>query len=554
MPRPRFSEMLVTRRRQLGLSISQASQVLRLKEQVLIAFEEGDFDHIPKSGYAQGMLSSYARYLGLNPRQVVNQFSADLSDYVKSGAPRNVDDDSSGYGSSPYVASRGLLPTSGGPAGDLGAFATTSQPHSRQQSAPLVNQRRYVGSLHDETERVYGYDVEDEYYSGVEQRPYTTRQPYSTQRTRAASARARARRSSDRSSYARSGSYVRDEVTTRRVAPSQYTDDLRYDDETSSYEAASTGSGRQKSRNIASTRRPNVKRRASDTNRGRGRDVPHRRGGVVGAVIDFFSDGTHALVALIGLLAIALTFVIIFSVRSCVNNNSTEADRGTVPVTQSEQSSETEKKEDALDKAVDAANDALKEEKEGEGGSTSDTTSTTKKTETPKETKVVVSVESGMVSWVEILCDGESKIATTVTGPWSETYDVHESITIEVGDTTAVTVTENGAQRQFDSKTSGIGTITIQGTPEAKTTNTDANQQGSGEQNADQGDNASGDSNESSQNNEGNNNNSSQHDTGEDEYLYNYNGYDIYYSADEDLYYFIDESGQRINAQDGTPA
>ena len=58
MPRPRFSEMLVTRRRQLGLSISQASQVLRLKEQVLIAFEEGDFDHIPKSGYAQGMLSS----------------------------------------------------------------------------------------------------------------------------------------------------------------------------------------------------------------------------------------------------------------------------------------------------------------------------------------------------------------------------------------------------------------------------------------------------------------------------------------------------------------
>ena len=40
MPRPRFSEMLVTRRRQLGLSISQASQVLRLKEQVLIAFEE----------------------------------------------------------------------------------------------------------------------------------------------------------------------------------------------------------------------------------------------------------------------------------------------------------------------------------------------------------------------------------------------------------------------------------------------------------------------------------------------------------------------------------
>ena len=56
MARPRFSEMLVDRRRQLGLSIAQASQVLRLKQQVLMAFEEGDFANMPKSGYAQGML------------------------------------------------------------------------------------------------------------------------------------------------------------------------------------------------------------------------------------------------------------------------------------------------------------------------------------------------------------------------------------------------------------------------------------------------------------------------------------------------------------------
>ena len=58
MPRPRFSEMLVARRRQLGISITQASKTLKLKEQALIAFEEGDFESIPQSGYAQGMLSS----------------------------------------------------------------------------------------------------------------------------------------------------------------------------------------------------------------------------------------------------------------------------------------------------------------------------------------------------------------------------------------------------------------------------------------------------------------------------------------------------------------
>ena len=78
MSRPRFSEALVTRRHELGLSVSQASKILKLREDVLIAFEEGDYDHLPQSGYAQGMLSSYARYLGLNAREIVDLFQEDL--------------------------------------------------------------------------------------------------------------------------------------------------------------------------------------------------------------------------------------------------------------------------------------------------------------------------------------------------------------------------------------------------------------------------------------------------------------------------------------------
>ena len=80
--RPRFSEMLGSRRRQLGLSIQQASSILRLREDVLVAFEEGDFERMPQSGYAQGMLSSYARYLGLNPRQITDLFQEELYEYV----------------------------------------------------------------------------------------------------------------------------------------------------------------------------------------------------------------------------------------------------------------------------------------------------------------------------------------------------------------------------------------------------------------------------------------------------------------------------------------
>ena len=78
MPRPRFSEVLVSRRHELGLSVSQASRTLKLREDVLIAFEEGDFERMPQSGYAQGMLSSYARYLGLNARELVDLFQEEL--------------------------------------------------------------------------------------------------------------------------------------------------------------------------------------------------------------------------------------------------------------------------------------------------------------------------------------------------------------------------------------------------------------------------------------------------------------------------------------------
>ena len=154
MARPRFSEMLVDRRRQLGLSIAQASQVLRLKQQVLMAFEEGDFANMPKSGYAQGMLSSYARYLGLNTRVVVSQFTSDLFEHERGrgAAPvrrrRYSREEEVEYElprerprHESYEGGRGLLPTSGGYAGDLGSFATTSPPRSRNVSSPLVSQR-----------------------------------------------------------------------------------------------------------------------------------------------------------------------------------------------------------------------------------------------------------------------------------------------------------------------------------------------------------------------------------------------------------------------------
>ena len=62
-----FGDMLLERRRQMGASIQQVSNIVKIRPQIIEYFETENFAAMPPRGYAQGMISSYARYLGLNP-------------------------------------------------------------------------------------------------------------------------------------------------------------------------------------------------------------------------------------------------------------------------------------------------------------------------------------------------------------------------------------------------------------------------------------------------------------------------------------------------------
>lgn len=462
MERPLFSEMLVDRRRELGLSIKQASNVLRLKEEVLIAFEEGDFDSIPKSGYAQGMLSSYARYLGLNAKTIVNQFSTDLFEYERgtgSQEPRRRSrrgregDDGPLYEKPPmaaygqgrrgaYVDSHGFLPTSGGYAGDLADFATTSDPRPR-----------YASASDDERDNdPFG----NPYPQG---RPYTSRVPLSGSVTPLGQAQ-RQRPVTYQGSYGQQDQYgrvsrasssrlVRDEVTTRRVMPSQYRDDLRLDNNGGSYQAASSGAGRRSSRNIANTQRPNVRRRSNSRSRAdvRGRDRA-ANGGIAEMLSSLFEDRARMVALIVIVLAIILTVMIIVSVRSCVGAQ--QSTGRSVAVTSTEEQKEPEESTKVSDEEEARAREEAAAAKAAEADAA------------VSERTIEVTVADGEVTWLEISYDGNSDVAETVTGPWNRTYTVRQSISINVNKTSAVTVTEGGKKLEFDSKASGIGTITVQ--------------------------------------------------------------------------------------------
>lgn len=463
MPRPRFSEMLVERRRQLGLSITQASKILRLKEQALIAFEEGDFKNMPQSGYAQGMLSSYARYLGLNPREIVDLFQEESYEFENGTYShelrRRTRDTQSGRGmagydvvnetdSRPkaYVQYHGLLPTSGGPAGDMGAFATTSGVRSRQTGVPLGSQ----ASEEDAGGYSYSrYATGHAYNAGIEE---ASRQKTMASRTRGGVQRRRV------GIAGVSIPAYKDDVTRRTVAPSDYTDDLRYDNVTAPYERASTISGRRGSRNIAQVDRPNVRRRQPSGAAAQQRRAPQKPG-VMGALQNYFSDTRRTIATVFALVVVIITAVLLFSVRSCMSARTTPTATKTVSVNNS--TTDSSKNSTTTNSNTDSS------KKDSTDASKSATTTEQKKDEAPKQTTVVVTVADGQTSWVEITVDGKSVEADAITGPWSQTYTVTDSMSVLAGTPGAVSVTVNGTAKPFDANASGIGTLTIQGTKPA---------------------------------------------------------------------------------------
>lgn len=76
-------EMLRQRRESLGLSIEQMSRTTNIRPRLLETFEASDYDKYPPKGYASGMLSSYARALGLDPRPVLSGFELELSNHLQ---------------------------------------------------------------------------------------------------------------------------------------------------------------------------------------------------------------------------------------------------------------------------------------------------------------------------------------------------------------------------------------------------------------------------------------------------------------------------------------
>lgn len=409
-----FGEMLLERRRQMGASIQQVANVIKIRPQIIEYFETENFAAMPPRGYSQGIISSYARYLGLNPREVVDAYFDALHEYERNGSGGRVgrfqDAAADANPRSSNAAGRYMMVNSvpasryGQRPPQAGYVSESSSAHepvsaSRLRPVSTADSRRrppqggYDPTLRSRTRRPDGYPVSD-------QRDPRTRVP----------------RSQDGRPY-------RDPRGSRGAYPDQ--------------RPVRRASGGQPPRGGA----------------GRGQ-VP--RGGSrppqQGPDMKFL-----AIVALGILILIALVMVLL---RGCAPKPEAAGSASSTSSAQKADPKDTSEDSTDVDEGTDSSSDEGVDS--DESSSSDDKTDKSTKDEEPEETVVKVKLkEKGTVAWIEVKLDGKVVLGKQVVGPFEEEFKVETQIDITTNTPSAVAIYKNGDKVRYDTKVSGVGKVSI---------------------------------------------------------------------------------------------
>lgn len=409
-----FGEMLLERRRQMGASIQQVANVIKIRPQIIEYFETENFAAMPPRGYSQGIISSYARYLGLNPREVVDAYFDALHEYERNGTGGRVgrfqDAAADANPRSSNVAGRYMMVNSvpssryGQRPPQAGYVSESSSAHepvsaSRLRPVSTADSRRrppqggYDSTLRSRTRRPDGYSASD------------PRDP-----------RARAPRSQDGRPY-------RDSRGARSGYPEQ--------------RPVRRASGAQPPRGGSQ------RGRAS-----RGGSRPPQQG----------PDMKFLVILGLGLLIlIALVMVLL---RGCAPKPESAGSASSTPSAQKADSKDASEDSTEADEGTDSSAD--KGDDAGGSSSSADKTDKSTKDEEPKETVVKIMLkEKGTVAWIEVKLDGKVVLGKQVVGPFEQEFTVDTQIDITTNTPSAVAIYKNGEKVRYDTKVSGVGKVSI---------------------------------------------------------------------------------------------
>lgn len=440
----RFGDMLLEQRRRMGLSIQQVANTIKIRPQIIEFFETGNFASMPPRGYAQGMISSYARFLGLNPREVVNAYFDDLMAYERDTSQQGGRfQDAAGYVNSRSSVDNGRFlmvqggrttrygqrPPQAGYITETGSSEEIRSQRDRFRSTPLPDDRALPAARGLSRDPRAGYG--DGGYSGRSYRGVPagrSRDGYSDADTTQVTPRLRSQSQpyGQRSSVPRSGQ--RGYQGRGELAPRP---------------------GRRGSQRQSGYRgRPDSGRGRIPQGNGRGSS---NRGRGVGRASQYNTIDPRIIYVGIGAVVLLLILLIVVLLRGCGSaapESTPETPVATKTTTKksSKKTESTDEDEDA-DEATDAAG--------------SDAAKATVEKEEDEVTKVKVSVAKGKTAWIEVKVDGKSVYGAQATGPFEQEYTPESSIEITTSKPSDVTVTKNGEKVRYDTKTSGVARVTI---------------------------------------------------------------------------------------------
>lgn len=443
----RFGGMLRERRRSLGLSIQQVANTIKIRPQIIEFFENGDFTSMPPRGYAQGMISSYARFLGLNPRDVVNAYFDELYIFENSDEGR-----ADSFHEPPALVSTRSNPAStrfmivdGAPAPSSSRFAQRPPQAGYVSDTTTGHQSLRVGGNNRRRRALppsntSGYGERAGYSSGpsvTARIPVDSRSGSRSPRpTRPGTQRPGGQRSSGRNRDPRS---LNSRGQGRGVATGR-----------------DRGNGRRGYNSSASPSR-------SGYSRGQRRGYEKRPASPLEALL----ANPRMLMAVVGVSALLILLLLISLIRGCTSRSDQTV--SSLPAatakadSSSKSSSAVKKKSDTTtsaskDAGSDSSDDASADSSDDSTDSADQASSTT---DTSGQKVVKISLAKGKTSWIEVKVDGVSQYADTPVGPYEADYTPTKSIEITVDNPSDVQVTENGDKVRWDSKTSGVGRVTI---------------------------------------------------------------------------------------------
>ena len=426
----RFGEMLLNRRRELGLSIQQVANVIKIRPQIIEFFETGNFASMPPRGYAQGMIASYARYLGLNPREVVGAYFDELYVYERGGSAAG----------SQFTEDAGTpVPRSVSTSGRYLMVDPPPAPSSRFGQRPPQ-----AGYVSDSTSGHVPLRVADSDRRAANLPPVGVNER-SGVRTGCLA----------RPLYGEEGATGPDRTGTGRPLDRTVRMNRPAPGPSRGRGAGSRGQvpPRGRTGSGGGGRRPPYGSRGRGT--GRGGAGRHQQTGPL--------NDPRIMIAGLAVILVLLVLVVFLLVRSCTSAQPASEPATTAAVTslaspETAGAADSPASADTADEPADADDPDAATDTDASDEPATDTAG---EPQTVAQTEVEVSLPEGDTAWIEISVDGTVVYGAQTAGPFERSFTPSQSIEVTTTHPNDVQVTRNGEKVSWDAKTSGVGKVTI---------------------------------------------------------------------------------------------